>query len=87
MKKENSKHEGDITPLEKELNTFYSEFYRKGNVESYPDRLVYDRINLGLQNEFKEAAQLVIDTERLDLKVEVIRENGVFFNKCVVSKK
>ena len=81
-----SETQSEITPLEKDLNTFYEKFYRKGkSVESYPDRLVY-RVPLDLLGEFKNECDFIINNNSLNLKSEIVSENGIFLNQCVISE-
>jgi hypothetical protein len=83
MKKEDK----EITPIEKDLNTFYEKFYLKGkSVESYPDRLVY-RVPLDLLGEFKNECDFIINNNSLNLKSEIVYEKEIFSNQCVISKK
>ena len=78
----------NITPLEKDLNTFYDKFHRKGkSVDSNEWGLVYHNVPLGLSKDFKIECEKIINENGLNLKAELVSENGVFVNQCVVSNK
>jgi hypothetical protein len=83
MKKEDK----EITPLEKDLNTFYEKFERKSATDSFEDKLVYRNVPFGLAKDFKLECDKIILENSLNLKSDLISENGVFFNQFVISKK
>lgn len=80
--------ENKVTPLEKDLNTFYEKFHRKGkSVDSNEWGLVYHNVPLGLSKDFKTECEKIINENNLNLKAELVSENGVFVNQCVIYKK
>ena len=80
--------ENKLTPLEKDLNTFYEKFHRKGkSVDSNEWGLVYHNVPLGLSKDFKIECEKIINENNLNLKAELVSENGVFVNQCVITNK